>query len=259
MKLSCQATMFGDVPLADKFQLAHEAGFDGIDLLGDQLGPIVDQARELSASTGVEIPTVYGRLRVPLVAATAAERLQAMDIVRERLALAARVGARRLIIVPIFGEPRFELDWPGGIEQAELAVLAVELKELALDAARHQVCIVLEPLNRKETHLLRSPCAAAEFTRRIASDWIATMVDTYHMDLEQQDLAEEVRLAGDQLHLVHISDRDRKLPGCGGINFAPLIAALEEVGYAGYLGYECRGPFALGPLRESVSFVRGLM
>ena len=30
MKLSYQATMFGDVPLADKFQLAHAAGFEGI-------------------------------------------------------------------------------------------------------------------------------------------------------------------------------------------------------------------------------------
>jgi sugar phosphate isomerase/epimerase len=251
--------MFGDVPLADKFQLAHEAGFDGIDLLGDQLAPIVDQASELSARTGVEIPTVYGRLRVPLVAATEAERALAMATIRERLALASRVGARRLIIVPIFGEPRFELDWPGGVEQAELAILAVELKELALDAATHQVCIVLEPLNRKETHLLRSPCATAEFTRRIASEWIATMADTYHMDLEQQDLAKEIRMVGDQLRLVHISDRDRKLPGCGGINFAPLIAALESVRYTGYLGYECRGAFELLALRESVNFVRELL
>lgn len=259
MKLSCQATMFGDVPLPDKFQLAHAAGFEGIDLLGDQLEPLVDTARELSARTGVEIPTVYGRLRVPLVAATAAERLEAMSIVRERLALAARVRARRLVVVPIFGEPRFELDWPGGVEQAELAILAVELKELALDAARHHVCIVLEPLNRKETHLLRSPCAAAEFTRRIASEWIATMADTYHMDLEQQDLAEEVRVAADQLRLVHISDRDRKLPGCGGIDFAALIAALHDMGYAGYLGYECRGAFELQALRESVNYVRGLL
>jgi sugar phosphate isomerase/epimerase len=259
MKLSCQATMFGDVPLPDRFQLAHAAGFEGIDLFGDQLEPVVDTARELSARTGVEIPTVYGRLRIPLVGARAAERLQAMDILRERLALAARVGARRLIVVPIFGDPRFELDWPGGVEQAELALLAVQLKELAVTAEACRVRIVLEPLNRKETHLLRSPCAAAEFTRRIASEWIATMADTYHMDLEQQDLAQQVRLAADQLHLVHISDRDRKLPGRGGIDFAPLIAALQDIGYIGYLGYECRGAFDLQALRESVRYVRGLL
>jgi sugar phosphate isomerase/epimerase len=251
--------MFCDVPLSEKFQLARQAGFDGIDLLGDQLGPVVDEVLELARRTGVEVATVYGRLRVPLVAASAAERLQAMQTVRERLDYAARVGAPRLIVVPVFGEARFALDWPGGVEQAELALLAVELKELAADAEADQVAILLEPLNRRETHLLRSPRATAEFARRIGSPWVATMADTYHMDLEGQDAAAEVRLAGDQLRLVHLSDRDRALPGQGGLDFAPLLAALRDAGYAGYLGFECRGAFDVGSLRESVQFVRGLL
>jgi sugar phosphate isomerase/epimerase len=162
-------------------------------------------------------------------------------------------------VVPVFGEARFELDWPGGVEQAELALLAVELKELAADAAAAHVCILLEPLNRKETHLLRSPRATAEFARRLGSPWVATMADTYHMDLEGQDAAAEVRLAGDQLRLVHLSDRDRTLPGQGGIDFAPVLTALKDAGYAGYLGFECKGAFELEALRESVRFVRGLL
>jgi sugar phosphate isomerase/epimerase len=259
MRLSCQESMFGDVPLGEKFRFAREAGFDGIDLLGDRMGPVVEEAREVSERTGIDIPTVYGRLRMPLVAATAFERMQAMQTIRERLGYAARLGAKRLIVVPVFGEARFELDWPGGVEQAELALLAVELKELALTAAACEVSIVLEPLNRGETHLLRSPCATAEFTRRLACGWVATMADTYHMDLEGQDAASEVRAAGDQLRLVHISDRERKLPGCGGIDFGPLLAALKGQHYEGYLGFECRGAFAVEQLRESVTFVRGLL
>ena len=259
VKLSCLETMLGDLPLAEKFRMVRDAGFDGIDLRGDQLGPLVEQARELSRQTGIDVPTVYSRLRVPLVAAKAAERGQAMDTVRDRLWNAAAVGARRLVIVPIFGEARFELDWPGGVEQAELALLAIELKELAVEAESCQVIILLEPLNRNETHLLRSPAAAAEFVRRISSPWIATMADTYHMDLEGQDAVWEMEQAGEQLRLVHISDRDRRLPGEGGIDFAWLLAGLGAQGYTGYLGFECRGTFGLEDLRQSVRFVRALL
>lgn len=256
MKLSCLETMLGDVPLAEKFRLAREAGFDGIDVRGDQLGAVVEQVSELSRRSGVEVATVYGRLRLPLVAATAAERMQAMDIVRERLSYAALVGATRLIVVPIFGEARFELDWPGGVELAELAVLAIELKELATEAATCRVSILLEPLNRHETHLLRSPAATAEFVRRIGSEWVATMADTYHMDLEGQDSVSEMKNAGDQLRLVHVSDHDRRLPGEGGIDFASVFGALKAQGYTGYLGFECRGEFDLERLQQGVRFVR---
>lgn len=259
MKLSCLDTMLGDVPLRERFRRARDAEFDGIDLRGDEIGSVLDQARELSRASGVEVPTLYGRLRVPLVAATAAERTQAMELIRERLRYAAGVGASRLIVVPIFGEARFELDWPGGVEEAELALLAVELKELAAAAAECRVAIVLEPLNRRETHLLRSPAAAAELARRVGSEWIATMADVYHMDLEGQDPAAEFRLAGDQLRLVHVSDRERKLPGEGGIDFRPYVDALKSQGYAGYLGFECRGAFELDRLRRSVRLVRDLL
>lgn len=259
MKLSCLDTMLGDRPLAEKFTLAKCAGFDGIDLRGDEVGPMVSEVCALQRQIGIEVPTVYGRLRLSLVAAQAAERQQAMDIVRERLRLAAAVGAKSLIVVPIFGEARFELEWPGGVEQAELALLAVELKELAQDAEACDVSMLLEPLNRRETHLLRSPAVTAEFARRIGSDRVAAMADTYHMDLEGQDAVWEMAHAGERLRLVHLSDRNRVLPGEGGIDFGALIAGLKTQKYAGYLGFECRGAYELQPLQKSVNFVRGLL
>jgi D-psicose/D-tagatose/L-ribulose 3-epimerase len=256
MKLSCIETMLGERSLADKFELARGAGFDGLDLRGDELAPVVDQVRDLTARTGIEVPTVYGRLTTPLLARTAGERAEAVATLRDRLRDAAAVGATSLIVVPVFGEARIELDWPEGIEQAELALLAVLLAELADDAAARRVRIVLEPLNRRETHLLRSAAVGADLARRVGSEWVATMVDTYHMDLEGQDAVREVEAAADRIQLVHLSDRERRLPGEGGIDFRPLLGALEAHGYRGYLGYECRGPFGADQLRRSVAMVR---
>lgn len=258
MKLSCVETMLGETPLEEKFRLAKGVGFDGLDLRGDRVVKAVDEVRRLIERTGIEVPTIYGRLGSPLLAATASERAAMVGVIRERLRAAAAIGARWLIVVPITGEPRIALDWPGGVEAAEMALLAVLLKELASEAEVTNVRIVLEPLNRRETHLLRSPTVAADLTRRIGSPWVATMADTYHMDLEGQDAASEVRQAGEQIQLIHLSDRDRSLPGLGGIDFAPVLSALSSRGYEGYLGWECQ-PAEAGPLRDSVQWIRALL
>lgn len=250
--------MLGDIPLAEIFQRVGAAGFDGIDLRGDLLSDRLDEVNGLVRSTGIEVATVYGRLPTSLLAATVSERAEAVRTIRSRLVDAAAVGARWLIVVPIFGEPAIARPADGSDLGTELTVLTVLLQELEPAARESGVQILLEPLNRRETHLLRSPATGAALTRTFDSPWIATMADTYHMDLEGQDSVAELEAAGDQLRLVHMSDRDRSLPGEGGIDFGPLLAYLKAQNYDGYLGFECRGPLPVERLRRSVEFVRNL-
>lgn len=255
MHLSCHENMLGNLPLAEKFRVAREAGFDGLDLRGDLLHAQLDEVKRLVAETGMPVPTIYGRLTTPLVSRKQAERTESMDILRGRLADAAAAGARWLVVVPIFGEARIVVERGGGVEEVEEAVLLVLLHELAADAAAVGVTVVLEPLNRKQTHLLVSPSHTAELTRRL-DPWVGTMVDFFHMDEEGQDAAREVAAAYDQLHLVHLSDRERALPGEGAVDFMPGLRALRDCGYDGWYGYECKGPYGTEQLRASVDFVR---
>lgn len=255
MKLSCHELMLGDLPLAEKFRLAREAGFDGIDLRGDLLRERVEEAARLVREEGFPVPAVYGRYQPHLLSAGVTERAEAVATLRGRLRDAARVGAGLLIVVPIGGATRIDVDRGQGVEEVELAVLLVLLRELADEARECGVAIVLEPLNRQQTHLLTSPAAAAALTRRLDA-WVGTMADTFHMDAEGQEMAEEVSATGDQLRLIHLSDRGRKLPGRGGIDFAPLLERLRAIGYDGFYGFECTGPFTVEQLRESVRFIR---
>ncbi len=258
MLLSCLEPMLGEGPTEARFALAREAGFDGVDVWGDTVGDRCSELQEAAARTGLRIPTVYGRLAAtPLLAATARERAEAVDVVRDRLQDAARLGAAFLIVVPVTGQARIRLQ--EGVESAELGLLAVLLSELAEEAAAQRVRIVLEPLNRSETHLLRSARTAAAVARQVSGEWVATMVDTYHLDLEGQTVAAEIEGAGERLALVHLSDRGRALPGEGGIDFVPVLAALARAHYRGWLGYECGGTHSPDRLRRSVAFVRRLI
>jgi sugar phosphate isomerase/epimerase len=252
MKLSCLNAMVGDRPLAETFAMVRDAGFDGIDFRGDFAGEHVDEIEELVKSTGFPVATIYGRITVPLLSAGAADRHASVEMVRDRLRTAAAVGAENVIVVPIFGEAQITADAGDGVVATEIAVMFALLAELAEDAREAGVHILLEPLNRKETHLLTSPSRTAELTRRLGSPWVRTMLDTYHTDLEGQDSVAELNAGGDQIGLIHLSDRSRQLPGDGGIDFAPILAA----GFDGWLGLECMETYDAEQLSRCVGWLR---
>lgn len=256
MRLSCLHVMVGNRPTAEAFAIVRDAGFDGIDLRGDLAAEHVDEIRALIEKTGLPVPTVYGRLTVPLLSGTIADRQQSMELIRSRLRTASAIGAENVIVVPVFGDARITVDLGDGVEAVETAVLFTLLAELEVDARDAGVRLVLEPLNRKETHLLVSPSRTAELTRRFGSPWIRTMIDTYHTDLESQDPAAELIECGDQVALMHLSDRGRGLPGSAGVDFAPLLRTAEKTGYDGWMGLECRGPYGTDELRDCVSWLR---
>lgn len=252
MKLSCLNAMVGDRPLAETFAMIQDAGFDGIDFRGDFAGANLEEIKDLSASTGLPVATIYGRITIPLLSPGIAERQASVEMVRDRLRTAAALSAENVIVVPIFGEPRITADAGDGVIATEIALMFALLAELAEDAKQVGVRILLEPLNRKETHLLTSPSRTAELTRRLGSPWVRTMIDTYHTDLEGQDSVAELNAGGDQIGLIHLSDRERKLPGDGGIDFTPILSA----GFDGWMGLECMESFTAEQLSRCVGWIR---
>ena len=252
MKLSCLNAMVGDRSLAETFAIVKQAGFDGIDFRGDFAGEHVDEIAGLVKSTGLPVATVYGRITIPLLSAKVADRHASVEMVRDRLRTAKALGAQNVIVVPVFGEPQMTADAGEGVVATEIAVMFALLSELAEDAEAAGVRILLEPLNRKETHLLTSPSRTAELTRRLGSPWVITMLDTYHTDLEGQYSLAELRAGGDQIGLIHLSDRDRQLPGDGGIDFGPILAA----GFDGWMGLECFSAYDVDQLSRCVDWLR---
>jgi sugar phosphate isomerase/epimerase len=58
------------------------------------------------------------------------------------------------------------------------------------------------------------------------------------MNIEEANLADAIRDAGPRVGHVHFADSNRKAAGLGHTDFAPILAALGEVGYDGYLSAE---------------------
>ncbi|SDS35804.1 sugar phosphate isomerase/epimerase family protein [Actinopolymorpha singaporensis] len=256
MRLSCAEQMLGQRPIGDKLDVVREAGLDGIDL---RMATVSEPSvRDRLAGSGVPIGAVYSQLREPgLLSAGAADRAAAVERVVEYAETADAVGASNLILVPVFGAARlrgFEPVLP--LHVVETAVLMGNLAEIAERIADLSVRVTIEPLNHDETHFLTDPGVGAAICDAIGSPRIATMVDTYHCEREGQDIPEMITAVGDQLALVHLSDSDRRLPGDGDIDFGAVLAALNEHGYTGWLGLECRPVDDVEDLRRSVRHLR---
>jgi sugar phosphate isomerase/epimerase len=144
--------------------------------------------------------------------------------------------------------------WGDGIprEQA-LGWLAEALDALAERAARHGVPLLYEPLNRYETNLFNRQGEAATFLRSLRSQNVKLLCDLFHMNIEESSIADALRTAGPLVGHVHFVDSNRQAMGWGHMDMTPIVAALREIKYAGYLSAEVL------PLPDSVSAARQTM
>ncbi len=159
-------------------------------------------------------------------------RMKAYAFIRSVITLAAKFDAPAII-----GSMQGRCD--GDISRQQgLAILAEGLEELGSYAATQGQALIYEPLNRYETRLFNRLGDVAEFLDRIQAPNVRLLADLFHMNIEEASPAEAIRAAGHRIGHVHFADSNRHAVGFGHTDIAPVIDALREVGYEGYLSGE---------------------
>ncbi len=106
------------------------------------------------------------------------------------------------------------------------------LKEIGDVAADLGIECALEVLNRNETYILTDCAEAMEYVKRVDSKGVNILLDTYHMNIEEDNMYDALRKAGDLLGHVHVGECNRKLPGMNNsINWPEIGKALRDIGY----------------------------
>jgi len=113
------------------------------------------------------------------------------------------------------------------------------LEEILGIAEQKKVKILIEVINHNETNFITDIASGASFVSGFKSGYLKILIDTYHMDIDEKNPSEAIKSASPYIGYVHISDSNRKFPGNGNIAFKPLLAALKDTGYKGYLMFEC--------------------
>lgn len=131
--------------------------------------------------------------------------------------------------------------------------LRAALEQLGLRAQALGVPLLLEPLNRYETNLIRSVTEGLELLKLLPPRQVKLLVDLFHANIEEVHIADALRLAGPDLGHVHFADSNRHAVGLGHTDFAPIVEALREITYEGYVSAE------ILPLPDSETAARQTM
>lgn len=243
MKLACQEGMAPGKTLREKAETIAQLGYEGMEFWGSGLGARVKEITQALAGTGVKPSTICAGYQGCLLGADPKERQQAMADIEDLLSAGADLGVVGLIVVPVFGGPRLPdmSPWKTAVE-AETELLVMLLDEMGQHAAKVGCTVLVEPLNRYETHFIRRLEQAVDCCKRVANERVGIMADFFHMSIEEADIAGSIRQAGEYVHHVHLADSNRLLPGHGHTDFASGFAALSEIGFANYMAMECSIP-----------------
>lgn len=89
----------------------------------------------------------------------------------------------------------------------------------------------LEVLNRFEGYLLNTCAECKAFVEQVDVPAVRIMLDTFHMNIEEDSMVEAILLAGDRLGHFHVGENNRRLPGKGGMPWYEIGGALRAIGY----------------------------
>ena len=107
------------------------------------------------------------------------------------------------------------------------------VSRLADFAADLGIDLCLEVLNKFENHVLNTAEEGVAFVREIGKPNVKVMLDTFHMNIEEDSFGDAIRLAGPLLGHFHTGENNRRVPGKGRLPWHEIGAALREIGYGG--------------------------
>lgn len=227
--------------LASSVSLAMQLGFDAVEIFPP--GPeFFDHAHGGQANVsqvlhdhGMALAAVgtgagWLRHRLSLADPSPVQRIKAIEFIQRILDVATEFQAPAIIGSM---QGRSSTDMP--LDRAR-GTLREALERLDEHASRIGGAILYEPLNRYETDQCNRlqdgvQCIAGLRSTRLLADW-------FHMNIEEADMPEAIRLAGESIGHIHFADSNRSAVGFGHLEVPPLVRALEEIGYAGYLSAE---------------------
>ena len=228
-----------DATVADLLEHVAALGFDVVELPLEEAGGLsADVVAEALAATGLGA-TVVGAMAPgrDLVGTDPDTVAATQDYLRACVDLAAGIGAAT-VCGPFYAATGRVWRLDAAEREAAYAELREHLAPVVDHAAARGVRLGIEPLNRYETSLVNTVDQALTALGPRLGEGLGLALDTYHLNIEERSSADAVRVAGDHLAHVQVCGSDRGAPGGDQTDWPSLVAALDDVAYAGPLVIE---------------------
>ena len=132
------------------------------------------------------------------------------------------------------------------------------MQRLADMAADYGITLNMESLNRFEGYMINECYECVGYVKAVDKPNVKVMLDTFHMNIEEDSIPDAIRLAGSLLGHFHVGEANRRPPRPGTrMDWVEIGKALEQIHYQGDVVME---PFVTmgGQVGKDISIWRDL-
>lgn len=212
-------------------------GFDILEVSADGLmnrmtPSEVDDMKKAAADEGIGLTAGLGfPANADLSSEDPAVRGRGLELMRKMLPLLQRAGISCVGGV-IFASWPYDYNIPFDKPAARARSIA-SMKEAAGIARDNGVTLMCEVVNRFEHYMINTAQEAVDFVKEIGEPNVKVMLDSFHMNIEEDFMGDAIRTAGPLLGHFHIGECNRKVPGQGHMPWDDIGQGLRDIGYEG--------------------------
>lgn len=268
----CNET-FGDTPFDQVCQTASRLGYQGLEIAPFTLAPHVDQIsasqrqqiKAQAAAHHLEIVGLHWLLanvqaEPPGLYMTSPDKgiqRNTADYFSRLVQLCNDLGGKIMVI----GSPKQRNLLPGVTREQAMEYAANVFRPCLNLAADKGITLAIEPLGPTETDFLLTAADGIELIERIDHPNFRLHLDVKAMSSEPTPIPQIIRSSAKYLAHFHANDPNLLGPGMGEVRFEPIIQALRDIGYEGYLSVEVFDyrPGAQTIARQSIEYLRHIV
>ncbi|RFU63575.1 sugar phosphate isomerase/epimerase [Bacillus sp. V59.32b] len=242
MKIGTQNQAFFPEDIKEKFRYLKEMGFEGFEIDGKLLVDHIDEVKEAIEETGIPVTTACGGYNGWIGDFIEERRLNGLAEIKDILKALKEVGGKGIVVPAAWGMFTYRL--PPMVSPRSQAgdrkAVSESLIYLNRIAEETGTTIFLEPLNRYQDHMINTLADARNYIEENDLKNVKIIADFYHMNIEEDGISEALYQYRDLIGHIHLADNHRYQPGSGSLDFKKHFQTLKEIGYNGFLNFECR-------------------
>ncbi len=248
---------------ADFVPFVHKVKGLGFDMLEVNAGTVTrmtnaerDRLKGAAGEAGIELTYCIGLPpEYDIASEDASVRRAGIAFMQEMAQMVEYMGSRQLGGI-IYGSWPGKLP-PGSDREAAVDRSVASMREVMKAAESCGAQFNVEAVNRFEQYIMNTAAEARDYVNRVGSPNCKILLDTFHLNIEEDDIRGGILTAGPQLGHFHIGETNRRAPGRGRMPWGEIFGALREINYAGGVTME---PFLMpgGEVGRDISVFRDL-
>ncbi len=266
MKFAICNETFQDWPFEKALAFARECGYTGVEFapftINKNAFDISAQQRweirGMAEQAGLEVVGLHWLLAFTqgyyLTSPDQEVRRKTSEYLAELARLCRDLGGSVLVL----GSPQQRNLLPNVTHQQAMQYAADVIQQTVPVLEECGVTLAVEPLGPEEGDFLLTAELGCELINMIDSRRCRLHLDVKAMSSETEPTAEIIRRCAPQLQHFHANDANRRGPGMGDIDFLPILQALEEIGYDGWVSVEVfdYSPGVESLARDSIKYLQ---